>query len=95
MKVSILDAQHVIYEGIAPMVVLPSSDGEASIMDDHEFIFMALTKGSIRLERGTKKEAMKSAAPQEEEEPAEDVTSLFIQQGLARMKNNELVILVE
>lgn len=95
MKVSILDAQHAIFEGIAPMVILPAADGEVSIMDDHEFIFLALTKGRIRLEQGTKKGTSKFGVPKEEEEPGEEIKSLFIQQGLARMKNNELVVLVE
>ena len=81
MKISILDAQRALFEGVVSEAVLPGADGELSLMDDHEPIFVALNKGYIRL---------KPLA-----ERAEKIKPIHIHQGLARMRRNELVILVE
>jgi F0F1-type ATP synthase epsilon subunit len=81
VKISILNVGHTVFEGFVSEAILPSADGELSIYDDHETIFVALNKGTIRL---------KSLV-----ETAEQIKPIAIRQGLARMKNNELVILVE
>lgn len=81
MKISIMDAQRTLYEGAVSAATLPASGGELTLLDDHEPIYVALQRGSIRL--------VPIALKKEELRP------IAIQQGLARMKNNELVILVE
>ena len=85
MRSSVLDAQHTIYEGIISMAILPAVDGELSIMDDHEPIYVALGKGYVRL----------LPVVQKTKGVSEETKPIFIRQGVARMKNNELVILVE
>ena len=81
MKISIMDPQHTIFEGVVFEAILPGNGEELCVMDDHEPIFAALGQGSIRLKPLGKK--------------AKAIKPIFIQRGLARMKKNELVILVE
>ena len=85
MRVSVLDAQHTLYEGIISMAVLPAMGGEVSFMDDHEPIFVALDKGYVRF----------VPTAQNVTGASEETRPIFIRKGVARMKNNELVILVE
>ncbi len=81
MKISIMNAQHTLYQGAVSAATLPANGGELTLLDDHEPIFVALQRGAIRL--------VPIAQKKEELQP------IPIQQGLARMKHNELVILVE
>lgn len=81
MKIFIMNAQHTLYQGAVSVATLPASGGELTLLDDHEPIFVALQRGVIRL--------VPIAQKKEELQP------IPIQQGLARMKHNELVILVE
>ena len=90
MKVSILDAQHTIFEGVISEVILPGAGGELSVMDDHEPIFVTLSQGYIRLQPIAKK-----VTASKETESTEVIKPFLIHQGLARMRNNELVVLVE
>lgn len=89
MKITILDAQHTIFQGAVSEATLPGSGGELTIMDDHEPIFALLANGYIRLTQLAKRVDYKFGEKQGEIKP------IFVQQGLAKMKNNELVILVE
>lgn len=82
MRISILDAQHTIFQGVVSEAVLPATDGEIAILDDHESIFVALSKGLIRLVPVAKLGV-----------PA--LKPIRVHRGLARMRNNELIILVE
>jgi len=94
MKISILDATHTIFEGSVSEAVLPGVDGELAILDDHESLFVALTKGYIYLDALVKKKASHPEAGQEGTAP-EGIKPVKIQRGLARMRRNVLVILVE
>ncbi|MFH0940499.1 MAG: hypothetical protein V1840_01405 [Candidatus Omnitrophota bacterium] len=82
MRISILDAQHTIFQGAVSEAVLPATDGEIAILDDHESIFVALGKGLIRLVPMAKL-------------GVHDLKPIRVHRGLARMRNNELIILVE
>ena len=82
MRISILDAQHTIFQGAVSEAILPATDGEMSILDDHESIFVALGKGLIRL--------VPLARP-----GTHDLKPIRVHRGLARMNKNELIILVE
>ncbi len=83
MKLSIIDAQHTIFEGAVSEAILPAAGGELAILDNHEPIFVALQRGKIRLELMA-------------QQVSDTRAKIFpIKQGVARMKRNELVILVE
>ena len=75
MRISILDAQHTIFQGVVSEVVLPATDGEMALLDDHESIFVALGKGLIRLVRVAKSET-------------HGLKPIPVHRGLARMRNN-------
>jgi hypothetical protein len=94
MKIAILDVQHTIFEGVVSEAVLPGADGELTVLDDHESLFVVLTKGHIRLDTLLKKRAFRFG-PLPGGPSGDEIKSIKIQRGLARMKNNELVILVE
>ena len=87
MKASILDPQHILFEGFVSEVILPGADGQVSIMDFHESLYLALGAGLITI------------IPQEGEfvsgENKGRIRPIKIHQGLARVVNNELVVLVE
>ncbi|HAJ56311.1 MAG TPA: hypothetical protein DCL35_00915 [Candidatus Omnitrophica bacterium] len=89
MKITILDAQQTIFQGAVSAATLPGNGGELTIMDDHEPIFILLTKGFIRLTQLAQRVGPVFGGKHEEIKP------VFIRQGLARMRHNELVILVE
>ncbi len=79
MKISVLDAQTMRFEGAVSAASLPATDGQVTIMDDHEPIFVVLGRGTIQL----------TPIAREKIEP------IKIKRGMARMKRNELVVLVE
>jgi len=95
MRVSVLDAQHTIFEGPVSQAILPGLDGEISILDDHETVYAALGKGPIRLQPIAQTITKRFAAPTEGPLEQQKIGPIFINRGLARMKNNVLVILVE
>ncbi len=95
MKISILDAQHTIFEGAVSEAILPATDGELSLLDDHEPIFVTLGKGSIRLKPLAKRLGLRFGPEAKEGEATKRIKPIPIHKGLARMRRNELVILVE
>ena len=64
----------IIKEEMVSFAILPSEEGEISILDFHQPLIACLKKGLIRLGEGF---------------------TLKIERGLARIKGNKLVILVE
>ena len=88
MRVVILNVQQRLYEGVVSHVILPAAQGELSLMDDHEPLFAALTKGFIRMQAAT--QVITASG-----ESTQVVKPIFIHRGLARMKGNELMVLVE
>lgn len=92
MKISILNAQQVIFEGVVSSAILPGVDGELDIMDDHEPIFVALSRGLVRLSPIAKRVGVRVTG---EAGRIQEMRPVKIQRGVARMKANELVILVE
>ncbi len=89
MKISILDAQQTIFQGAVSEATLPGNGGELTLGDDHEPIFVLLSKGYIRLRPIAQRVGSQFGKKEEEIKP------VFVRQGMARMKNNELVVLVE
>ncbi len=84
MKISILDPQQVLYEGAVAQAILPAAEGEVTILDDHEPVFIVLKKGMIRLEPLAKIVGA-----------AQEIKPIKIRRGVARMRRNELIALVE
>jgi len=50
-KVRILTPQSAIYLGLATEVVLPSKDGEISVLDFHQPIISRLCPGTINIDK--------------------------------------------
>lgn len=94
MKIIVMDAQSSLYEGFVSEAVLPGKGGELTIMDDHEPIFVALQKGSIRL-KSLSRRGFFGRGHSAETFAEDEIKPIFINGGLARMRRNELVVLVE
>lgn len=94
MKISVLNAQKNVFEGVVSMAILPAKKGELSLMDDHEPIFVSLGKGYIRLKPLSKK-LTQATRHEEAREEERDLKPIFVRQGVARMMHNELVVLIE
>ena len=87
MKALVLDAHDVLYDGVVSAVTLPGLGGEKTFMDHHEPLFLVLTKGNIFLQSTVRRvEAGGRAA---------ESHTIKIRRGLARMRRNELTVLVE
>ena len=95
MKALVLDSQHTIFEGIVSEAVLPGVGGELSILDDHEYIIVALGRGKIRLRTNKTAAGVRFDADSRQIVNRGVVRPIQIRQGVARMRNNELVVLVE
>lgn len=95
MKTRILDAQHTLFEGVVSEVILPAVGGEISILDDHEYLFIALGRGAIRLRALLQAEGLRFDPASRQMIARGIVKPIPVRQGVARMKNNELIILVE
>ena len=80
MRVSVLEAKKVIYEGNSPEVILPGADGEIAVLDFHQAFLYRLRTGFVRIKGG---------------EFSPEATQVRIKKGLARMLRDELVIMVE
>jgi len=86
MRLYILSPTDKIYEGNAREVVLPGEDGEVTVLDFHQPFLYCLRDGYITINEHAYKE--KSASVKAPE-------AVMIRNGIARMKGNELVVLVE
>jgi hypothetical protein len=94
MKVQILNATGVMFQGAVSQAVLPGVGGELSILDDHEPIFVALKRGFVCLTPFARKFGVTAGGRSGGQ--FEELKPIKIQRGVARMKaSNELVILVE
>lgn len=91
MKVVILDAQKVIYEGIAKEVVLPGEEGELAVLDFHQTLIARLKQGIIRVsefgKKGSKGGRRRKEGSKEDQIP--------IKSGIAKMQGSELTLVVE
>lgn len=94
MKILVLNAEQTLFDGVVSEAILPGRGGELTIMDDHEQIFVALERGAIRLKAITQNSFFKKSRFSEDSQSTQ-IKPIFIQGGLARMKGNELIILVE
>lgn len=49
MQVRILEPKGIIWQGMTKKVILPTPEGEISVLDFHQPFFIKLKKGYIRL----------------------------------------------
>jgi F-type H+-transporting ATPase subunit epsilon len=80
MKVTIVAAQRLLYEGEAREVILPGEDGEFSVLDFHQACMYALRQGQIKTLSGD------ARAPK---------GRFFIKSGVALVEWGQLNVLVE
>jgi len=78
MRVSVLDFRKVIYKGDAKRVVLPCEDGQMGVLSFHQPFVCSLKAGSLLISKEWK------------DRPKE----IPIEKGIAKMKDNSLVVLV-
>jgi F-type H+-transporting ATPase subunit epsilon len=83
MKAVILDPHDVLFDGVVSSATLPGMGGEKTFLDNHESLFLVLTKGVVVLQSAVRRVGR-----------AESRT-FRIRRGLARMRHNVLTILVE
>ena len=89
MRVSVVEAWRVLYEGNVDEVLLPGEDGEVCVLDFHHPFLYRLRKGAIQLMRRTTREGTRALGGREVE------SRILIADGVAKMTGNELVILVD
>jgi F0F1-type ATP synthase epsilon subunit len=88
MLVSILESRQSVYRGNVKKVILPGEDGELCILDFHQPFLYHLRKGYIQLSE---------AELQPEKREAHELSQqrIWIEDGLAAMRGNELTIMIE
>jgi len=87
MKALVFDAHDILYDGVVSAVTVPGLGGERTFMDYHEPLFLVLTKGTVFLQSTVRRVEAGGHAPESH--------SIKIRRGLARMRRNELTVLVE
>jgi F0F1-type ATP synthase epsilon subunit len=88
VKIIILDAHETLFDGVVSEATLPVTDGQMTVMDDHEPMFFVLGPGAISLKSRSRQLGQKL--------PGSGGTApLSIRRGMARMRANELLVLVE
>ncbi len=87
MKAVVFDAHDVLYDGVVSVVTVPGLGGEKTFMDHHESLFLVLTKGTIFLQSMMRRVEAGGRSSESH--------SIKIRRGLARMRHNELTVLVE
>lgn len=96
MKIQILNAQDKVFEGVVSMAILPATDGEISLMDYHEPIFVALKAGLIRMAPLARRIGFGRRGAQDRQGEIQEIKPFKIQRGVAHFgRDNTLVILVE
>ena len=80
MRILILDAREVAYEGEIYMAILPGLDGEFSVLDFHQPFIYRLRKGRVKIR---------------EKEKYEEEKIFSVKDGLAKFGGNTLLILCE
>ncbi|MFH1412001.1 MAG: F0F1 ATP synthase subunit epsilon [Candidatus Omnitrophota bacterium] len=80
MRAIILDGRDIEYSGEVHQAILPGRDGEFSVLDFHQPFLYRLRKGIIKIQETEKNEEEKIVA---------------IRDGLARFRDNELLVMKE
>ena len=81
MRISIFTPKQTIWQGRARQAVLPCEDGQICVLDFHQPFLVSLSKGDIRYIAQEKNVILNK--------------QISIKDGVARMRRNELSILIE
>lgn len=81
MRISVLNPRQTLWQGRASQALLPTEDGEICVLDFHQPFLVRLGKGTIRLGEQILKQA--------------PLKKISVSDGVARMRGNELLILIE
>ena len=88
MLVSVLEAKGSIWGGNAEQVTLPSEDGELVLLDFHQSLLCALMQGYIKIKPIR-------IYRQDSRFDEKSLIAILIRYGIARMRQNELVVMAE
>ena len=79
-------SDHMVYEGEATIVSLPTTEGSVGIMAHHSNIIMAIVPGIIEYE---------PAGQSGEEDSQPGRQTIVVSDGLLKVENGEVIILVD
>lgn len=93
-KLQIMASDHMVYDGEAVTVSLPTTEGSVGILADHSNVIMAVIPGMVEFE------AVKSSPEAEDEAVAGSITEpgrhqIIVSDGLLKVENGEVMILVD
>ena len=80
-KVQIMASDHMVYEGDAVMVSLPTTEGSIGILADHSNIIMAVVPGEITYEPVSGEQSGRQ--------------TVVVSEGLVKVENGEVMILID
>ena len=82
-RLQIMASDHVVYDGDALSAVIPTTEGQVGIMAHHSNIIMAVVPGLLEY------------VPADENGIALDRQYAVVSNGLIKVENNELMVLVD
>ena len=85
-NLQIMASDHMVYEGEATIVSLPTTEGSVGIMANHSNIIMAIVPGIIEYE---------PAGSYDEEGAQAGRQTIVVSDGLLKVENGEVIILVD
>lgn len=95
-RLQIMASDHLVYDGMAESVTLPTTEGSIGILAHHANIIMAVIPGTIEYVAVPGKV---SADDSSELQPEEDVQRgrqvIVVSDGLLKVENGEVMILVD
>ncbi|MBR0399339.1 MAG: F0F1 ATP synthase subunit epsilon [Mogibacterium sp.] len=92
-RLQIMASDHLVYDGEALSVVLPTTEGSVGIMAHHANIIMAVTPGL--LEYVPAGEGVGAASDDRKDSVKGGRCSVVVSNGLLKFENNELMVLVD
>ena len=95
-RLQIMASDHLVYDGMAESVTLPTTEGSIGILAHHANIIMAVIPGTIEyVAVPGKVSADDSSEPQPEAEVQRGRQVIVVSDGLLKVENGEVMILVD
>ena len=85
-KLQIMASDHMVFDGEAAMVSLPTTEGSVGILAHHANVVMAVIPGVIEYE---------PAGAGDDEETGSGRQEIVVSDGLLKVENGEVIILVD
>ena len=85
-NLQIMASDHMVYDGEASMVSLPTTEGSVGILAHHANVIMAVVPGIIEYE---------PAESNEGEDSKGERQTIVVSDGLLKVENGEVIILVD